>query len=353
MKILADASLPGLPQAFPPPFKMTYYHQEQDIHNLLENQNILVCRSTLKVNKSLLKHANLAYIATASSGTDHIDVDYLNTRNIKLIDAKGCNATSVADYILSSVAYLQSVGIHPRKVAVIGLGQVGIKVISRLNAAGFEIIGYDPLLAKQNNYHANLESVFEADLICLHPNLHRNPPYPSFHLVNENFLKQLKKGTIIMNASRGDVVDEQALLGFRDSILYCTDVFSDEPFINRDILHYATLCTPHIAGHSIESKWEAVRLVSEQLHHAFELPHPQWSYPSVPEKPINCIFPSWQEIALNLYNPISETMALKKGADAKETFLKLRKSHVRHNFNALLKIKNLPLPFNQIFGEKV
>src|SRR5690554_546410 len=100
MKILADASLPGLLQAFPKPFQLTLYHELKEVPQLLSGKEILLCRSTLKIAEPLLKGHSLRYLATASSGTDHIDKAYLRANSIELFDAKGSNATAVADYVI-------------------------------------------------------------------------------------------------------------------------------------------------------------------------------------------------------------------------------------------------------------
>lgn len=105
MNILADASLPGLKQAFPKPFHLTEYHHPDEIAQLLPGQDILLCRSTLKVNQSLLKNHCLQYVATASSGTDHLDHLWLGSQNIQVIDAKGSNAQAVADYVVACLAF--------------------------------------------------------------------------------------------------------------------------------------------------------------------------------------------------------------------------------------------------------
>lgn len=151
MKILADASLPELVEAFPKPFELSTYLHANEIPNLLKDQQILLCRSTLQVNESLLKGHSLRYVATASSGTDHIDSLYLINNAIELIDAKGSNAVAVADYVIASLAFLQKYkGFSGLKAGVIGVGEVGEKVVKRLAAAGMEVHSYDPLRSEND-----------------------------------------------------------------------------------------------------------------------------------------------------------------------------------------------------------
>lgn len=339
MNILADAALPGLSEAFPSPFKLTLYTHNEEIPEHLKDQDVLLCRSTLKVNQALLASSSIRYVATASSGSDHFDYDFLQLKNIVPIDAKGCNAVAVADYVVSSLAYLDKVAlIGGSKAGIVGLGHVGTKVSARLVDAGFEPVSYDPLRANKEHSFVSCskESLYDCDVLCIHAELHNNEPYPSRNLIDANFLKQLKPGCVIINASRGGIVDEQALLNHPD-IIYCTDVYLNEPQINKEIIARATLSTPHIAGHSLEAKFAAVAIVSKKLHNLLGLPSPAYATPAAPELILDADYNSWQELALKLYNPLAETLQLKQAANLEEAFLLLRKKHnYRHDFCAYL-----------------
>lgn len=336
MKILADASLPELDTAFPPPFQLTKYYSEAEIPALLPSQNVLLCRSTLKVNTQLIQNNPLQYVATASSGRDHIDEDLMHSHNIQVLDAKGCNALSVADYVLSCLAYLkQNSLLKGNKAGIVGMGKVGEAVYQRLASLGFQITAYDPLksLKTPSFLSGNLADLLDCDFLCLHAELHHQSPYPSFNLINEKILKQLKSDCILINAARGGIVNEFDLLN--SSLRYCTDVYLNEPRINTEIVNKATLCTPHIAGHSLEAKYAAVTMISEQLHHLIRLPSPQFVKPKAPvvnPELFNCN--SWEEKALLLYNPEIESLILKNAENKTDCFLSLRKKHnTRHDFN--------------------
>ncbi|KTD39341.1 erythronate-4-phosphate dehydrogenase [Legionella nautarum] len=331
MKILADASLPGLQQAFPEPFELSFYNNANELPELLKNQQVLICRATLKVDKNLLKGHALRYVATASSGIDHIDLLYLKNNSIQLIDAKGSNAVAVADYVIATLAYLQQYkNFSGSKAAVLGVGEVGSKVVRRLTAAGMEVLCYDPFKAEFKN--RTLQDLVDCDLISIHANLHDEQPYPSRHLFNESLLEQLKPNTVIINAARGGIVDEKALLQQKTPLIYCTDVFSNEPKISSKIIELATLCTPHIAGHSIEAKYRAIEMISEKLHAYMQLEAPPFNfYPQAPSLAYSD--KSWQDLALKLYNPLHETLQLKTAANLESTFINLRKAHQnRHDF---------------------
>lgn len=336
MNILADASLPGLDVAFPAPFHLSLYHSAEEISSLLSGQDILLCRSTLKVNSALLKGHNLKFVATASSGTDHLDESYLKSQGIQIIDAKGCNATSVGDYVLATLAYLDQQQLIKGKTAgIIGLGRVGTEVYKRLAALNLQIHVYDPPKAERDNTFKScaLSDLFQSDLLCVHAELHQTLPHPSFNLLHREILTQLKPECIIINAARGGIINEDDLLQTKQPLIYCTDVYVNEPEIDARIVEKATLCTPHIAGHSLEAKYSAVALVSKQLHQIEKLPVPQFAKPYPPKKASIEPNKPWQETILSLYNPIDDTLNLKNAPDKTHGFLSLRKEHqTRHDF---------------------
>jgi len=344
MNILADISLPGLSRAFPSPFHITYYTHPEQIPGLLDGQQVLLCRSTLKVNENLIKNHSLHYVATASSGTDHLDTDFLNKQNIQIIDAKGSNAISVADYMIACIAYLEKKSlIQGKKAAIIGMGKVGTQVWNRLKAAKYAVAGYDPKKAlDEKEFHScELSELYQADLICVHAQLHNTQPYPSFNLINQEFLTQLKPGCVLINAARGGVINENALLAHSKPIIYCTDVYDNEPDIQENIVAKATLCTPHIAGHSLEAKFAAVAMVSEKLHSYFGIPAPVFAQPSPIELADTTKNQTWQDLILSIYNPEYETTRLKDAPNKEDAFLIARMEHQhRHNFYLYHKPEN-------------
>lgn len=333
MKILVDASLPALSQCFPEPFVLTPFQHLDQVKAMLPGHQALVCRSTLRVNASLLENVKLSCIATASSGTDHIDHDYLADNNIRLFDAKGSNAHAVVDYVTSVVAWLEMHNtLRGSRVGIVGAGKVGSQVFKRLDTLGYEVLAFDPYLAKKTPaQYGSFEDLYDCDLLCIHANLHRHQAYPSENLFNGEVFKRLKSGMVLINAARGGIVNEADLLSANPAITYCTDVYLHEPHINPCIVKQAKLCTPHIAGHTTQGKLNAVIQISEQLHQHFNLTSanptttPVSSIPVLPKT-------SWRGLALQAYNPYHETLALKHAMDKTQTFLDLRKAHLRSDF---------------------
>lgn len=336
MKLLADATLPNIRTLFGAPFSLVLYHTPEEAYALLADCTILFCRSTLKLTEVLLANTSLECIATASSGTEHIPTAYARHRGIHVFDAKGANAHAVADYVTATLALLyRAQCVDGNRAGVIGVGEVGSRVVRRLQAAGFKTITFDPLnpLMNKKQYQAAQERLFSCDLLCIHADLHHNTPYPSYHLLDSAFLNKLKKNVIIINAARGAIVHEQALLGAKKPIIYCTDVYENEPSIDPALINYAFNCTPHIAGHSIEAKQGQMITVCEQLHRHYQLPMPGIEK-TTPPPPRLKAHATWQETILSIYDPSHDTHLLKAAADKRMAFLVQRKAHQhRHDFN--------------------
>lgn len=339
--ILADATIPDLQELFSRYFKLTTYQNHEEFYNKQKIGDALICRSTLKITQDLLIDSHFQFVATASSGVDHIAADYLANHCIPLFDAKGANANSVADYVASTLISLEKHhGLVPTTAGIIGMGEVGSRVYDRLAHQGLTMHCYDPLKRMRHPKHRytnDLNDLQACDLICIHANWHKNPPFPSHLMINNDFLNQLKPGTIIINASRGWIVDEAALLKLK-TLYYCTDVYANEPNIDSDLIEYATICTPHIAGHSIEGKKNATRILSQKIHAHYHLPTPPaQSYP--------CLGP------LELYDPMTDTLVLKSAPDKKTAFLTQRSNHqFRHDY-ILYDLHHLPKSMQYLLGK--
>lgn len=336
LKILADETLPNL-DLFAHPFTVTRYHTLDTLKASLPTHDILLCRSTLPVNALLLENTSIQCVATASSGIDHIDISYLKQRQISLFDAKGCNAHAVADYVTCTLSWMiKHWQLNTKTAGVIGLGHVGKKVTERLNAFGLSVRCYDPLresIDKSFN-SCTLEEIQACDAIFLHANLHDRAPFSTQKLISHDFLQRLAPETLLINAARGCIVDEQALLS--SSVIYCTDVYAHEPNIQPDIIDFATLCTPHIAGHSIEAKQNAVIQLALQLYVHFKVSPP--SNISIAE-PVDITFNkslTLEENWLKHYDPSHETSILKSATDKTQAFLQLRAAHhFRHDIKPI------------------
>jgi len=222
MKIVVDENNPYAQQAFSTLGEVTALPAGKITREALRDSEILACRSTIRVNADLLEGTAVRCVATATIGTDHFDVAYLDRAGIRWYSAPGCNADSVADYFtaaLLTVAQTQGAALEGRTLGVIGCGNVGSRVARRALALGMRVLENDPPLARQTGQaeactlnssgdprYRPLDDLFAADYITLHTPLTREGPDPTHHLVNEAFLRRMRPGAVLINTSRGAVV---------------------------------------------------------------------------------------------------------------------------------------------------
>lgn len=240
----------------------------------VRDADILVVRTVTRVDRALLEGSRVRMVASATSGTDHVDTAYLGDTGIAFAAAPGCNARAVAEYVLSSLCVLAQQGdldLRGKRVGIIGCGQVGSRVVDLLQACGIPCLVNDPPRAGQypeeRDWH-DLEAVLGTDIVSLHVPLVRGGEYPTLNLVNEGFLGQLQPDTVLINTSRGEVVDETALGAFLEAeprAAAVLDVWRGEPAIAAGLLLRASLGTPHIAGYSTDAKLHGTRMVFEAV----------------------------------------------------------------------------------------
>lgn len=324
-KLLIDDHIPFIEHYFSKYFIIETFHDNEEVRNKLTHQDILVCRSTLTVDSELIQDSQLKILATASSGTNHVDQKALHKQGIEFISAKGANAPAVCDYVTSCLACLDKKKlINEKKIAIVGYGEVGKRLFNRLCKLGFEIGVFDPFIHPNPQNSIQLDELKHFPVITLHPNFHKEMPFPSYHLINSNNIKTLLENVVIINAARGQVVEEEAILSSSFQGYYCADVYTHEPHINPEIIAKATLCTPHIAGHSIDSKKRITLQVSKNIHQLLGLEPP---FPETLEtQQLIQTTESWQDKALELYNPEIETLELKLDPSS-TNFQALRKIH--------------------------
>lgn len=337
-RILADANLPDVAQVFHP-LNVTLFTDNNSLLEHIPFHDILICRSTLKVNEQLLKNTPVRLVGTATSGTEHLDKNWLEANQIRYMSAKGANAHAVADYVCITLAWLnKNKGWWGKKAGLIGCGKVGNKVKYRLESLGFSVYTNDPWRCDETNFkHHPLDALLDCDVICIHCDHHENLPYPSHHLLNQDFLQQYKTNGILINAARGGIVDEAALLESIHCENYCTDVYNNEPDINTHLLKSCMLATPHIAGHTIEAKYNAVIMLAQQIFEYLNIrpTHPLLKV-SFPEINVNSKNPEWIDKVLSIYNPGLDSQALKISCDIAQDFKRIRKAHnFRHDMNWL------------------
>lgn len=322
-KLLIDASISQIDTYFSEHFEVTRYTNTQELIAQLPKQDALVCRANMTIDSNVLQNNQLSVIATASSGRDHI---IRPNSSIPILDARGANAWAVSDYVLCVLAHLKVA--TNKTIGIIGYGHVGKTLSKRLCALNYNIKIHDPWVKIPERYKADIQEIFSCPVILIHCNHHHLSPYPSHHLITSDCFEKLSAETIVINAARGSIVDEEALLKSRWQGLYCTDVYQHEPNINPNIIHRANICTPHIAGHCVEAKTRIIEIISEQLHTFFGF---QTTFQN-PIKKQKVSKENWQTDILKQYDPIHETKLL-KDLPSIENFLYLRNKHLRHELD--------------------
>jgi erythronate-4-phosphate dehydrogenase len=284
----------------------------------VQDADVLVVRSITNVNAELLKNSDVKFIGTATIGTDHIDLEYLKNQNIRFADAKGCNADSVAEYVFTAllkVASVKNISLQEKTIGVVGVGNIGSRVVRLAESLGMKVLKNDPPLERKgigNNYF-NLDKILQADIITFHVPLDLDGIDKTFHLLDENNLKRIKNGTIIINSSRGAVIDNQALLAestVRDFELVL-DVWENEPSISTELLSKTKISTPHIAGYSFEGKVNGTNMIYNALCQYLNF-QPSWQpiLPEIQRKKLR--FPEGKTDEEKLYNLFSSIYNIKK-----------------------------------------
>ena len=253
----------------------------------VRDADALIVRSTTLVNRELLEQSRVRFVGTATIGTDHMDVQFLERRGIRWCHAPGCNANSVSEYFTSALLCLavrHGFALRGKTAGVIGVGNVGARVARKAEALGMRVLLNDPPRQRAEpqagRLFASLADVLQnADMVTLHVPLTREGEDPTFHMADGSFFARLKPGAIVFNLARGPVVRTEALLSaladgrVKHAVI---DTWEGEPAYRKDLLDRVDLGTPHIAGHSFEGKVLGTYLVYREACRFFGVP-PAWS----------------------------------------------------------------------------
>lgn len=273
MKLVVDANIPASDACFAKfgevirlPGRDIQAHHVRDV-------DALIVRSVTQVDEALLKGSKVQFVGTCTIGTDHVDTAYLVRRGIRFASAPGCNAHAVVDYVLASLlneAEKQGWQLSERCIGVVGLGNVGSRLLARLQALGVATLACDPPRAERERGLdvEPLETLLRhCDVLCLHTPLVAEGAHATHHLLNAARIAALQPGTLVLNAGRGDCLDNAALgerLSARKDLTALLDVWEGEPDIDSTLQGLAALATPHVAGYSLDGKLRG----SLMIHHA-------------------------------------------------------------------------------------
>lgn len=272
MKILVDENMPYARELFSRLGDVTAVPGRPIPVAELDDADAVMVRSVTEVNAELLDGKPVKFVGTATAGTDHVDDAYLQRAGIAFSAAPGCNAIAVVEYVFSSLLMLaerDGFALKDRTVGIVGVGNVGSRLQARLEAYGVRTLLCDPPRADrgdEGHFQPLDELVREADVLTFHTPLFKDGPYKSLHLADEALISSLKPGAILINACRGPVVDNAALLkclqqGQQLSVVL--DVWEPEPDLNVELLKRVDIGTPHIAGYTLEGKARGTTQVFE------------------------------------------------------------------------------------------
>ena len=277
-------SLDDLNNNFEIKFDEKLWEKEEELLEIIKDYDGLIVRNKTQVNKNILSNAkNLKFVGRLGVGLDNIDTEFCKSKNIHVQPATGMNADSVAEYVISSSMFLikkipmfhngtvkgnwprttiKSAEINGKCIGIVGFGTIGKKVADYSLKNGLNVLAYDPYIKKlddnEKNYKlSSLENVYKnADIISLHLPLTEETK----NLINKSSFSKMQKQPIIINTSRGSVVNENDLIDAYDQNLisgFALDVFENEP-IKKDLYERITsemncILTPHISGVTTES----------------------------------------------------------------------------------------------------
>lgn len=262
MRILADENIPLVEAFFAEFGEIRRQPGRAFSADALAEADVLLVRSVTRVDAALLQGSPVRFVGTCTIGTDHLDLDHLAAANIAWASAPGCNARGVVDYVLGSLLALAEVAGSPlreRRYGVVGAGQVGARLVEVLRGLGCRVLVCDPPRAeREGGDYVDLDEVLaQCDVISLHTPLTSAGRWPTRHLLNAERLARLRPGSWLINASRGAVVDNQALHALllqRPDVEAVLDVWEGEPLVDVALAERCRIATPHIAGYSLEGK---------------------------------------------------------------------------------------------------
>ena len=280
MQIIIDKGIPFLQGVFPSEIEVKFLPPEEITADSVRKADALFARTRTQINKELLHGSQVRFVATATIGFDHIDQDYCREAGIHWVSCPGCNAQAVCDYVEEAIVSFNSSPFRGRSgggftIGIVGYGHVGKLVAQMAERKGYKVLLSDPPLG----IGAPLKEIApQCDVLTVHTPLTYDGEHPTYHLCNADILRLCKPNALIINAARGGIIDEQALLSTlntqHSTLNYkvAIDCWENEPLLNQALLEKVDLASFHIAGYSIEGKMRASEMCLEAFCKFFSLP---------------------------------------------------------------------------------
>lgn len=318
MKIIVDDKIPYIREALDRLGADVKYIRGADIKpDDVVDADALIVRTRTRCDRHLLEGSKVKFVATATIGIDHLDTEWLDSAGIHWVNCPGCNASSVGQYVETSLMRLSlTSGVT---VGIVGCGHVGSEVKKVCERMRLNVIVNDPFV-DDPSYVSLDEIIRKSDIITFHVPLTHKGEHPTYKMADRAFFDSLvtreRPLECIFNTSRGGIIDEQSLLDALDKGVIrhaVIDTWENEPDINRRLLERADIATPHIAGYSADGKVKADNMVLDALCSHFGIENPGEIVP--PSLPTSFIY---KGSALDLYDPLEDTARLRSNPDTFE-----------------------------------
>ena len=269
MQVIIDKGIPFLEGVFPSEIEVTFLSPEEITAESVRKADALFVRTRTRINKELLHGSQVRFVATATIGFDHIDQNYCREAGIRWVSCPGCNAQAVCDYVEEAISSIKS-DKTDLTIGIVGYGHVGKLVAQMAESKGYKVLLSDPPLGIGSSLK---EIAPQCDVLTFHTPLTHDGEYPTSHLCNADILHLCKHNVLIINAARGGIIDEQALLSTLNSQLSTAiDCWEGEPSLNKELVQKVDLASFHIAGYSIQGKMNASEMCLRAFCEFFSLP---------------------------------------------------------------------------------
>ena len=289
MRVVVDSHIPNIRGLIEPRAEVLYLEPGDITRDAVKDADALIVRTRTRCNADLLDGSRVRFIGSATIGTDHIDLDYCAHHGISVRNAQGCNAPAVAQWVFAAIAaWMQArdmTSTDGLTLGIVGVGHIGSIVARWGRELGFTTLLNDP---PRENRDGSFDDIFmpldelqrHCDIITFHTPLTRDGQWPTWHLCDQSFLDGLARCRLLLNAARGPIADNAALLNWHGDI--GLDCWENEPNISTALLEKAIVATPHIAGYSAEGKQRGTAMMLAALNefYSWDIPLPTIAAPA-------------------------------------------------------------------------
>ncbi|MDE6239349.1 MAG: 4-phosphoerythronate dehydrogenase [Muribaculaceae bacterium] len=321
LNFVIERNVPFIAGLLEPYANITYLAADEFTPATVKDADALIVRTRTHCDAALLAKSKCRFIGTATIGTDHIDSQWCEANGITVINAPGCNAPAVAQYVFGSIMQVANRPLNQYTIGIVGVGHVGSIVERWAKGLGMNVMVCDPprMRAEGGDQWSSLAEIAEkADIITFHTPLIREGDDATYHIADDNFFASLRRSPVIINSARGAICDTDALIRAIDNgwvSAAVVDCWEGEPDISLELLKRAAIATPHIAGYSHDGKVRATQMILDAITTFFYLPRVTTSA-ATPKAVARTVKPL---TIAESYNPLVDTIALKNDPSAFET----------------------------------